>query len=114
MDFYNDPESNARRYGDGIDGCDVGVDQAIHKKWSGEVGMVAMMQSFQQFFRPLLLIGVATGALALIPVIGWALGVSVFILSLRYTQRETLSIDVMTTLALWIAMRVLAMELHIV
>lgn len=76
--------------------------------------MVAVVQSFQQFFRPLLLIGVTTGLLALIPVIGWVLGVSVFILSLKYTQRETLSIDVMTTLALWIAVRVLAIELHIV
>lgn len=76
--------------------------------------MVAVIQSFQQFFYPLLLIGVVTGALALIPVIGWALGVSVYILSLKYTQRDTLSIDVMTTLALWIAMRVLAMELHII
>lgn len=76
--------------------------------------MVAVIQSFQQFFYPLLLIGVVTGALALIPVIGWALGVSVYILSLKYTQRDTLSIDVVTTLALWIAMRVLAMELHII
>lgn len=76
--------------------------------------MAAMVQSFQQFFCPLLLVGVVTGVLALIPVIGWVLGVSVFILSLKYTQRETLSIDVMTTLALWIAMRVLAVELHIV
>lgn len=76
--------------------------------------MVAVVQSFQHFFWPLLLIGVATGVLALIPVIGWALGVSVFILSLKYTNRDTLSIDVMTILALWIAMRVIAMQLHIV
>lgn len=76
--------------------------------------MAAAVQSFQQFFCPLLLIGVATGMLALIPVIGWALGVSVFILALRYKHRETLSIDVVTTLALWIAMRALAIEMHIV
>lgn len=76
--------------------------------------MAAVVQSFQQFFFPILLVGVTTGMLALIPVIGWALGVSVFILSLRYTNRDTFLIDVMTTMALWIAMRVLAMELHIV
>ncbi len=76
--------------------------------------MVAVVQSFQQFFWPLLLIGVGTGVLALIPVVGWMLGVLAFILSLKYTHRETLSIDVMTTLALWIVMRVVAMQLHIV
>ncbi|HET8709995.1 MAG TPA: hypothetical protein VFM32_01370 [Spongiibacteraceae bacterium] len=73
-----------------------------------------MMQSFQQFIWPLLLIGLGTGLLALIPVVGWALGISAFILSLKYTRRETLSIDVMTTMALWIALRALAMQLHIV
>ena len=76
--------------------------------------MVAMVQSFQRFVWPLLLIGVGTGVLALIPVVGWILGILVFILSLQYTRRETLSIDVMTTLALWIALRALAMQLHIV
>jgi hypothetical protein len=82
--------------------------------WSGETGMVAMVQSFQNFLGPLLLIGLVTGVLALIPVIGWILGILVFILSLKYTRRATLSIDVMTTLALWIAVRALAMQLHIV
>jgi hypothetical protein len=76
--------------------------------------MVAMVQSFQNFLGPLLLIGLVTGVLALIPVIGWILGILVFILSLKYTRRATLSIDVMTTLALWIAVRALAMQLHIV
>lgn len=76
--------------------------------------MVAAVQSFQQFIGPLLLIGVVTGMLALIPVVGWVLGVSVFILSLKYTNRDSLSIDVMTTLACWIAMQVLAVQLHIV
>lgn len=76
--------------------------------------MVAVVQSFQHFLWPLLLIGVSTGVLALIPVVGWILGVLVFLLSLQYTHRETLSIDVMATLALWIAMRALAMQLHIV
>lgn len=76
--------------------------------------MVAVMQSFQHFFWPLLLIGVSTGVLALIPMVGWMLGVLVFILSLQYTHRETLSIDVMATLVLWIALRVLAVRLHIV
>ena len=76
--------------------------------------MVAVVQSFQQFFWPLLLIGVSTGVLALIPVVGWILGVLVFILSLQYANRNTLSIDVIATLVLWIALRALAMQLHIV
>ncbi len=76
--------------------------------------MAAMAQSFQHFLGPLLLIGLGTGLLALIPTVGWMLGVSVFILSLQYAHRNTISIDVMTTLALWIALRALAMQLHIV
>lgn len=76
--------------------------------------MAAVMQSFQHFFWPLLLIGVSTGVLALIPVVGWILGVLVFILSLQYANRSTLSIDVIATLALWIALRALAIQLHIV
>ncbi len=76
--------------------------------------MVALVQSFQHFLGPLLLIGLATGVLALIPVVGWILGVLVFILALRYTHRDTLSVDIITTLALWIALRALAMQLHIV
>lgn len=76
--------------------------------------MVAVVQAFQHFLWPLLLIGVSTGVLALIPAVGWILGVLVFLLSLQYTHRDTLSIDVMATLALWLVMRVLAMQLHIV
>ncbi len=76
--------------------------------------MAAVMQSFQHFFWPLLLIGVTTGVLALIPVVGWILGVLVFILSLQYANRNTLSIDVIATLVLWIALRALAIQLHIV
>ena len=76
--------------------------------------MAAVMQSFQHFLWPLLLIGVSTGVLALIPAVGWILGVLVFILSLQYAHRNTLSIDVIATLALWIALRALAMQLHIV
>ncbi len=76
--------------------------------------MAAVMQSFQNFVWPLLLIGVGTGVLALIPVVGWILGDLVFLLSLQYTHRETLSIDVMATLALWIVLRALAIQLHIV
>ena len=76
--------------------------------------MVAVMQSFQQYFWPVLLIGLGTGALALIPVVGWMLGVLVFVLALKYTHRNTRAIDIMMTLALWIALRVLAMQLHII
>lgn len=76
--------------------------------------MAAVMQSFQHFLWPLLLIGVSTGVLALIPVVGWILGVLVFILSLQYGNRSTLSIDVIATLALWIALRAVAIQLHIV
>lgn len=76
--------------------------------------MVAVVQSFQQIVWPLLLVGVTTGVLALIPAVGWMLGISVFILSLKYLHRDTFSIDVITTLVLWIALRVVAMQLHIV
>ncbi|HEY3700501.1 MAG TPA: hypothetical protein VGK97_14290, partial [Spongiibacteraceae bacterium] len=79
----------------------------------GEAGMAAVVESFQQFFWPLLLIGVCTGVVALIPAVGWILGILIFILSLKYTRRTTLSLDLMITMALWILIRGLAMQLHI-
>lgn len=76
-------------------------------------GKAAVVQAFQHFFGTLLLIGVVTGVLSLIPGVGWVLGVLVFILAMKYTQRETFSIDVITTLAVWMALRVVALQLHI-
>jgi len=75
--------------------------------------MAAAIGSFQQFFFPLLLIGVCTGLLALIPVVGWVLGILVFVLSLKYSRRGASSVDLLTIMMLWVGIRALAMQLHI-
>lgn len=76
--------------------------------------MAAVVGSIQQFFLPLLLIGVCTGLLALIPVVGWILGILVFVLSLKYSRRGASTVDLLTIMALWVIIRALAMQLHIV
>ena len=76
--------------------------------------MVASIGTFQRFFLPLLLIGLCTGLLALIPKIGWLLGLSVFLLASQYTDRRTIPIDLIVTALLWVVVRQAATVLQLV
>lgn len=75
--------------------------------------MVAMIGSIQRFFLPLLLIGLCTGLLALIPKVGWLLGIAVFFLASQYAGRRSMALDLMVTIAFWVAIREIAVLLHI-
>lgn len=73
--------------------------------------MVAMMQAVQRFSFPIFAIGVVTGLLAMIPVIGWLLGFVAFLLAYRYARRQTFIADVLILMVIWVAIR--AMFMHI-
>lgn len=75
--------------------------------------MVAMIGSIQRFLLPLLIIGLCTGLLALIPKVGWLLGLAVFVLASQYAQRRTVPMDLMLTALMWVLVRQLATMLHI-
>ncbi len=70
--------------------------------------MVASIGTIQRFVLPLLLIGLCTGLLALIPKIGWLLGLSVFLLASQYADRRTMPIDLIVTALLWVVVRQVA------
>lgn len=70
-----------------------------------------MMDSFQRQHLPILLIGLLTGLLALIPLVGWLLGFSVFALACRYARRTTFLSDFMVMLMVWLLIRELALQL---
>lgn len=76
--------------------------------------MVAMMQAFQRYSLPLLAIGLMTGLLALIPKVGWILGFSTFLLAYFYARRTTFLPDLLGVMAIWIAVRLLAMQIGLV
>jgi len=67
--------------------------------------MVATIQSVQRFVLPLLLIGLGTGLLALIPKIGWLLGIAVFVLASQYVQRRTMPTDLILIALMWVGIR---------
>jgi len=67
--------------------------------------MVAMIGSIQRYFLPVLIIGLCTGLLALIPKVGWLLGASVFLLASQYTERRTVPMDLLVTALLWVVIR---------
>lgn len=69
--------------------------------------MVALVQRFQRNYLPLLLIGLVSGLLALIPLVGWLLGLVFFLLAFRYAQRRTFMHDLIVVLAIWLLLQVL-------
>lgn len=71
--------------------------------------MVAMMEMFQRHYLPILVIGIATGLLALIPLVGWLLGFSAFVLAYRYAQRKTFLADLAVMMMLWLVVRQFAL-----
>jgi hypothetical protein len=73
--------------------------------------MIAMMESIQRSFFPALLLGLATGVLALIPLIGWLLGLAVFILANKYTARSSFATDLIVMMVLWVIIRQMATPL---
>lgn len=73
--------------------------------------MAAMVEALHRQYLPLLLIGLCTGLLALIPKVGWILGCSAFLLAYRYARRQTFVADVMVTLALWLLLQQLFLQL---
>ncbi|HSB95502.1 MAG TPA: hypothetical protein VLC91_03605, partial [Spongiibacteraceae bacterium] len=77
----------------------------------GGSGMIAMMESLQRSFIPALLLGFATGVLALIPVVGWVLGLAIFILVNKYTKRSSFAMDLIVMMVMWAMIRQLAAPL---
>ncbi len=75
--------------------------------------MVAALGTLQRFLLPLLLIGLCTGLLALIPKVGWLLGISVFLLASQYAGRRTVPMDLMVTAIIWVIVRQLAVTLQL-
>ena len=73
--------------------------------------MVSFMETFQRFYLPVLLIGIATGLLALIPKVGLILALSAFMLAYRYAQRTTFSSDLLVIILVWLLIRQLALAL---
>ena len=75
--------------------------------------MVAMMQAVQRFSFPILAIGIVTGLLAMIPVVGWLLGFVVFLLAYRYARRQTFIADICILMVIWIAIRAMFIQIGI-
>jgi uncharacterized membrane protein len=73
--------------------------------------MIAMMESLQRSVLPALLLGLVTGVLALIPVIGWVLGVAVFVLANKYSARSSFAADLIMMMVMWVMIRQLAAPL---
>jgi hypothetical protein len=71
--------------------------------------VVAVIQAVQRFSFPILAIGLVTGLLAMIPMIGWLLGFSAFLLAYRYTRRQTFIADLLILMVVWIGIRALFM-----
>jgi hypothetical protein len=75
------------------------------------IAMMDMMESIQRSFLPALLLGLVTGVLALIPMVGWILGLSVFILVNKYTVRRSFATDLIVMMFMWAVIRQLATPL---
>ena len=72
--------------------------------------MVAAIQAVQRYSLPLLLIGLVTGLLALIPKVGWLLGFVAFLLAYHYARRTHFLADLLGLMAVWIGVRALFMQ----
>jgi hypothetical protein len=70
------------------------------------------IQRHSRYFLTLLAIGVSTGLLALVPKVGWLLGLSAFALAYRYARRTTFIGDALVTLLLWLLIRELALRVN--
>ena len=73
--------------------------------------MIAMMESIQRSFFPALLLGLVTGILALIPMVGWLLALGVFILVNKYTARSSFATDLIVMMVMWVIIRQMAAPL---
>lgn len=69
--------------------------------------MAAPVQTLQRNYLPLLLIGLVSGLLALIPLVGWLLGLAFFLLAFRYAQRRAFLHDLLVVLAIWLLLQLL-------
>jgi len=72
--------------------------------------MAALLQNMQRYCLPIVMIGSLTGLLALIPRIGWLLGLSVLVLAWRYARRSHFLPDLLLMLAVWMLVRELALQ----
>jgi hypothetical protein len=77
----------------------------------GMIAMMDMMESIQRSFFPALLLGLVTGVFALIPMVGWVLGLSIFILVNKYTPRRSFATDLIVMMVMWAMIRQLAAPL---
>lgn len=75
--------------------------------------MAAILDSIHRHLLPIALIGVLTGLLALIPKVGWLLGFAAFILASKYIGRQTLFLDLLVTVLIWVAIQVGAARLFL-
>ena len=73
--------------------------------------MIAMMESIQRSVLPALLLGLVTGLLALIPAVGWLLGLAVFVLVNKYAVRASFATDLIVMMLMWVIIRQLATAL---
>ncbi|MDX9873443.1 MAG: hypothetical protein RBS88_00920 [Spongiibacteraceae bacterium] len=67
--------------------------------------MAAIWVSLQRAYLPLLLIGLASGLLALIPTVGWLLGCLLFVLGWRYARRTRFVADALVVIAIWLLLQ---------
>lgn len=72
--------------------------------------MAAFVETLQRHSLPILVIGLVSGLLALIPLVGWLLGGLVFLFAWRYAQRTYFIADFLVVMAIWLMLRWLHME----
>lgn len=73
--------------------------------------MIAMMESIQRSLLPALFLGLVTGLLALIPMVGWLLGLAVFVLINKYSARSSFATDLIVMMVMWVIIRQIAAPL---
>jgi putative Mn2+ efflux pump MntP len=70
-------------------------------------GMAASFHTLHRNYLPLFVIGFTSGLLALIPLVGWLLGLVFFLLAFRYAQRRTFLHDLLVVLGIWLLLQLL-------
>lgn len=69
--------------------------------------MAALVESFQRHYLPLLTIGLLSGLLALIPLVGWLLGFAFFLFAFHYARRRAFLPDLLAVMAIWLLLQLL-------
>lgn len=70
--------------------------------------MVALVERLQRSPLSVPLIGLISGLMALIPMVGWLLGFAFILLASRLARRTNLFVDLMVILLVWLALRFVA------